>query len=316
MRVVILGGTGFIGSALVKALLRAGHDVTVSSRRVRPQEGGGPAYARWDGQSPQALAEICKGAAAVVNLLGENIGAGRWTVARREAIIQSRVRAGEAVSAAFALLDKAGDALPKTLIQASASGWYGLWPDLATAPDCTEDAPAGSGFLAEVVRRWEASSAPVEALGVRRVRIRTAPVLGKGGGVLARMLPLYRWGLGGPAGTGRQPFPWIHLDDEAGAIVFYWSIRRSAAPAISARRSRPTRRALPALWAGCCIARRSCGCPPLSCGWPWDKWPRNCCSTASATRRASCWKRAMSSAIPIWTERWRPACKRLALSRI
>ena len=124
------------------------------------------------------------------------------------------------MSAAFALLDKAGDALPKTLIQASASGWYGLWPDLATAPDCTEDAPAGSGFLAEVVRRWEASSAPVEALGVRRVRIRTAPVLGKGGGVLARMLPLYRWGLGGPAGTGRQPFPWIHLDDEAGAIVF------------------------------------------------------------------------------------------------
>ena len=112
MRVVILGGTGFIGSALVKALLRAGHDVTVSSRRVRPQEDGGPAYARWDGQSPQALAEICKGAAAVVNLLGENIGAGRWTVARREAIIQSRVRAGEAVSAAFALLDKAGDALP------------------------------------------------------------------------------------------------------------------------------------------------------------------------------------------------------------
>ena len=220
MRVVILGGTGFIGSALVKALLRAGHDVTVSSRRARPHADGGPAYARWDGQSPQALAEICKGAAAVVNLLGENIGAGRWTVARRETIVQSRVRAGEAVTAAFGLLDKAGDALPKTLIQASASGWYGLWPDLATAPDCTEDAPAGSGFLAEVVRRWEASSAPVEALGVRRVRIRTAPVLGKGGGVLARMLPLYRWGLGGPAGTGRQPFPWIHLDDEAGAIVF------------------------------------------------------------------------------------------------
>ena len=95
MRVLILGATRFIGSALVKALLRAGHDVTVSSRRVRPQEDGGPAYARWDGQSPQALAEICKGAAAVVNLQGHNISDGRWTLARRPANIQRRLRAGE-----------------------------------------------------------------------------------------------------------------------------------------------------------------------------------------------------------------------------
>ena len=220
MRVVILGGTGFIGSALVKALLRAGHDVTISGRGRRSQTDGGPAYAQWDGRSPRDLAEICRGAAAVVNLLGENIGAGRWTRARREAIVQSRVCAGRAVADAFALLKRDGAAPPATLIQASASGWYGLWPDLATAPDSTEDAPAGSGFLADVARQWEASSAPVEALGVRRVRIRTAPVLGKGGGILTKMLPLYRWGLGGPAGSGRQPFPWIHLDDEAGAVLF------------------------------------------------------------------------------------------------
>ncbi len=78
MRVVILDGTGFIDSALVKALLRAGHDVTVSGRSRSSQTDGGPAYAQWDGRSPHDLAEICRGAAAVVNLLGENIGAGRW----------------------------------------------------------------------------------------------------------------------------------------------------------------------------------------------------------------------------------------------
>lgn len=216
MHIVVLGGTGFIGTPLVKALLGAGHTVAVASRGARPPGRNGPEYVLWDGQDAAALAEICQGAQALVNLLGENLGGGRWTRGRRERIMQSRVRAGEAVSKAFASLDKR----PDVLIQASATGWYGLWPDLATAPNFTEDAPAGSGFLAEVVQRWEASTAPVEALGVRRACIRTAPVLGRGGGALAKMLPLYRYGLGGPFGSGRQPFPWIHLEDEVGAIVF------------------------------------------------------------------------------------------------
>lgn len=216
MHIVVLGGTGFIGTPLVKALLGAGHTVAVASRRARPSVRNGPEYVLWDGRDPAALAEICRGTQAVVNLLGENLGGGRWTRSRRERIVQSRVRAGEAVSKALASLDQ----LPRVLIQASATGWYGLWPDLATAPNFTEDAPAGSGFLAAVARQWEASTAPAEALGVRRVCIRTAPVLGRGGGILARMLPLYRYGLGGPLGSGRQPFPWIHLDDEVGAIVF------------------------------------------------------------------------------------------------
>lgn len=216
MRIAVLGGTGFIGTPLVKALLNAGHTVLVAGRRARPPVRSGPGYATWDGQSPAALAQICQGAQALVNLVGENLGAGRWTRSRRKRILESRVRAGQAVSRAFASLDKR----PQVLIQASATGWYGLWPDLATAPDFIEDGPAGSGFLAHVARQWEASTAPVQALGVRRVCIRTAPVLGRGGGALAKMLPLYRYGLGGPLGSGRQPFPWIHLDDAVGAIVF------------------------------------------------------------------------------------------------
>ncbi len=117
------------------------------------------------------------------------------------------------MAAAFALLKQEGAAPPATLIQASASGWYGLWPDLATAPDSTEDAPAGSGFLADVTRQWEASSAPVEALGGRRVRIRTAPVLGKGGGILTKMLPpstVGAWAARRAAATSLSPgFIWM-----------------------------------------------------------------------------------------------------------
>lgn len=219
MRIVVLGGTGYIGRPLVRKLLQVGHTVVVTSRRVAsavptPPAARTPIAAQWDGRDPVALAVACMGADAVVNLLGENIGAGRWTAARRAAILQSRLIAGQAVSRAF----EGMAARPGVLIQGSAVGWYGLWPDFSAAPDCDEASPAGSGFLAEVCRQWEASTASVEQYNVRRVIIRTAPVLGPGGGVLARLLPLFRLGLGGPVGSGRQPFPWIHLDDEVGAI--------------------------------------------------------------------------------------------------
>ncbi|MFQ9865939.1 MAG: TIGR01777 family oxidoreductase, partial [Bilophila wadsworthia] len=156
------------------------------------------------------------GADAVINLLGENIAAKRWSSVQKERIISSRLLAGQALVIALQM----PIVKPKVLIQASAIGYYGFWPESASAPDCTEDSPAGSGFLATTTIQWERSTQQAEHLGLRRCIIRTAPVLGLGGGMLAKLLPVFQLGLGGPVGTGRQPFAWIHLDDEVAAILF------------------------------------------------------------------------------------------------
>lgn len=222
MHVVILGGTGFIGSALSRALLARGDTVTVPSRAPQPASARGIIHAQgavraaWNGRDPEPLARLLEGAQAVVNLLGENIAAGRWTPQRKARIVDSRVAAGQAVAAALGAMNGAG--LPAVLVQASAVGYYGAWPDMAAAPRCGEGDPPGPGFLAETCARWEASSAPAQTMGVRRCIIRSGVVLGTGG-ALARMLPAFRAWLGGPLGNGRQPFPWIHLADEVGAIL-------------------------------------------------------------------------------------------------
>ena len=135
---------------------------------------------------------------------------------QKERIISSRLLAGQALVIALQM----PIVKPKVLIQASAIGYYGFWPENASAPDCTEDSPAGSGFLATTTIQWERSTQQAEHLGLRRCIIRTAPVLGLGGGMLAKLLPVFQLGLGGPVGTGRQPFAWIHLDDEVAAILF------------------------------------------------------------------------------------------------
>lgn len=249
MHVVILGGTGFIGSALARALLARGDTVTIPSRAPRNTGVHGITHATWNGRDPEQLAHLLGGAHAVVNLLGENIAGGRWTPERKARIVDSRVAAGQAVAAALGSLNGAGtahgahgtsevngsagldgldgldgsgglaaSALPSVLVQASAVGYYGGWPDMAAAPRCGEGDLPGTGFLADTCARWEASSAPAEAMGVRRCVIRSGVVLGAGG-ALERMLPAFRAWLGGPLGSGRQPFPWIHLADEVGAIV-------------------------------------------------------------------------------------------------
>lgn len=223
MRILVLGGTGFIGTPLTHALAERGHEVLVSTRRPvsgsDKERDGRIRLATWNGRDATALIPLLDGTDAVVNLLGESLATGKWTPEEKRRIVESRTQAGEALTFALNSCQQRGLGLPSTLIQASASGYYGLWPDASTAPLCEEDTGPGSGFLADTVRAWEASTEAAESMGIRRCRIRTAPVLGPGGFV-GRLIPSYRWFAGGVPGTGRQPLPWIHRADEVAAIVF------------------------------------------------------------------------------------------------
>jgi hypothetical protein len=212
-KVILAGGSGLIGRALAAELVRAGADVVVLTRSSQP-EGlpVGTRAVRWDGRSAAGWSGECEGAEAIVNLAGENVGDGRWTAARKRRLESSRIEPTRALVEAV----RAARVPPRALLQGSAVGFYGDGGE--TALD--ERSPRGEGFLPELSQRWEEASAPVEAVGVRRVLLRTGLVLAREGGALAKMLLPFRCGLGGPLGGGRQWFPWIHLDDEVGAIRF------------------------------------------------------------------------------------------------
>jgi uncharacterized protein (TIGR01777 family) len=213
MRIIILGGTGFIGTALARHMSGQGHEVVVPSRspeKVARRLGPGCIGAPFDGKSGVGWAQHVDAQTAVVNLAGENIAEGRWTEDKKRRILHSRLDAGAAVMDAIA---RAAER-PAVLVQGSAVGYYGPRGSEVVG----EDVPKGNGFLAEVAARWEDSTRAAEALGVRRVIGRTSMVLGPGG-ALAKMLPAFRLGLGGPLGAGTQPVPWVHLDDEAGALA-------------------------------------------------------------------------------------------------
>ncbi|MCM2270815.1 MAG: TIGR01777 family oxidoreductase [Thermoanaerobaculia bacterium] len=212
-RFVVAGGSGLIGRRLAAAWAAAGADVVVLSRST--DASGLPAGVRvagWDGRNVGAWASEVDGAAAVVNLAGENVGGGRWTAARKRRLRDSRLLPTRALVEAIGRAERR----PAALLQASAVGFYG--DRGGTTLD--ESAEAGSGFLPALCVAWEAASAAVEALGVRRVLLRTGIVLAREGGALPKMLPAFRCGVGGPLGDGRQWFPWIHLDDAVSAIRF------------------------------------------------------------------------------------------------
>ena len=215
MRVLISGGTGLIGRALTRALVDRGDEVVILSRSPQrhaahlPQ---GVQLLAWDGRTPTGWGEIVNTVDAVVNLAGANIAEGRWTAARKRVIRESRLHAGHALVEAI----RNATSKPRVLIQASAVGYYGPRGDEIV----TEDTPPGSDFLAQLAVEWEASTREVEAWGIRRPIIRTGVVLSMEGGALPRMLPPFKLGLGGPLGNGRQWFPWIHMADEVGAILF------------------------------------------------------------------------------------------------
>ena len=214
MKVVITGGTGFIGTALTSALLERGDKVTLVTRApvVAQQSWDGRIDARlWNGRDPGPWVMAVNGADAVINLAGESVAGGRWSPARKLALIKSRIDSTRAVVKAL----EAATERPPVLVSASAVGYYGANPK----GDCPESSAQGSDFLAALCGQWEREAAAADKLEVRVVMARIGVVLGKTGGALAKMLTPFKFGLGGPLGSGRQPFPWIHLDDAVGAIL-------------------------------------------------------------------------------------------------
>jgi hypothetical protein len=203
MRVAITGSTGLVGSEVVTVLSAAGHEVVRLVRRVPAP--GEKAVLRWDPMKGEVDAAGLEGLDAVVHLAGENIASGRWNAARKAAIRDSRVIGTRLLCEALAGLARP----PKTIVCASAIGYYGD----AGEDALTEESPAGPGFLPEVCREWEAASGPAARKGIRVVVLRIGVVLSPNGGALSRMLPLFRKGLGGVIGSGRQFVSWVALDD-------------------------------------------------------------------------------------------------------
>ncbi len=213
MRIIIMGGSGLIGEPLTRSLASGGHEVVVLSRNPARVSGlpAGARAERWDARTGAGWSQLA-GNAAIVNLAGENISQGRWTDEVKQRIRDSRLNAGKAVVNGV----EGSPSRPRVLIQASAVGYYGPRGD----EELREDSPPGTDFLAQVCIDWEASTAAVETMGVRRAVIRTSPVLAAGEGVLPRMMLPFRFFAGGRLGSGRQWFPWIHVEDEVAAIRF------------------------------------------------------------------------------------------------
>lgn len=219
MRVIITGGTGLIGRRLAADLAGDGREVIVLSRNPQRAHDLPPTVRaeRWDGRTAAGWGPLADGAAAIVNLAGENLaGAGffpsRWTPERKQLLRQSRLDAGRAVVEAVS----AARVKPQVVIQASGIGHYGARGDETV----TEEDGPGADFLARLTVDWEASTQPVAASGVRRAVIRTGVVLDPAEGALPRLLLPYRLCVGGPLGGGRQWLSWIHPADETAAIRF------------------------------------------------------------------------------------------------
>ena len=219
MRVLITGGTGLIGSELTNNLCADGHEVIILSRSEHANVflPSRAKVVRWDGQTSTGWGHLINEVDAIVNLAGESIAganplAGRWTAARKQRILESRVQAGQAIQQAL----QAATKRPEVWVQGSAVGYYGPRGDEVV----TEDAAPGNDFLANVCKQWEASAAGAEALGVRVAIIRTGVVLSSGGGALPFMALPFRFFVGGPLGSGKQYVPWIHEEDQVAAIRF------------------------------------------------------------------------------------------------
>ncbi|MCS7206552.1 MAG: TIGR01777 family oxidoreductase [Dehalococcoidia bacterium] len=212
MRILVTGASGFIGRHLCSALVRDGHQLIVLSRNPSSALQRLPAGIHAVAWEPVGSSLDLRGIGlvdAVVHLAGESI-VGRWTRAKKEAIRASRVVGTRNLVNALASLPSR----PKVLVSASATGYYGDGGEVSL----TEDAPPGRDFLAQVCVAWEAEAQRAEGLGIRVVCLRAGIVFGPGGGALTPLLVLARFGLGGPLGSGRQWWSWVHMDDLVGLV--------------------------------------------------------------------------------------------------
>lgn len=211
MRIVVTGSSGLIGTALVRALRGDGHDV----RRLVRRQPTAADESQWDPSRREIDPAALDGVDAVIHLAGVGVGDKRWSERHKRAVLASRVDGTTTIAEAVA---KHNDHV-KVLISASAVGWYGDRGDAVL----DEADPAGAGFLAEVVQQWEAATAAAAQAGVRVVNLRSGIVLAAEGGALGKVLPLFKLGVGGKLGSGKQWVPWIALSDEVGAIRFLLS---------------------------------------------------------------------------------------------
>jgi uncharacterized protein len=214
MKILMTGGTGLIGRAVIPELLARGDEVIVVSRdgeraaRTLPDE---VRILSADILEPGPWQESARACDAVINLVGESVGEGLWTGRKKRRLRRSRLRPTGLLAEAL----RNGDS-PSVLVSASATGYYGDGGERALG----ENAELGHDFLAILCHEWEQSARQVESERCRVVCPRFGVVLAAAGGALGKLLPLYRRGLGGPLGNGRQYLPWIHLNDAVRAIVF------------------------------------------------------------------------------------------------
>jgi uncharacterized protein len=214
MKVVIAGGTGMMGRTLTASLVADGHRVVILTRRIPPVAREGVSYERWSGRSGEAdrLADAFAGADAVVNLTGIPVGPLPWTPWRRRGIRDSRIEPTKALVEALGRIEPARRA--GVLLSISGSDAY-TGQDAVPA---TEETPSAGGFLADVLRDWEAEASAAEALGVRVVILRTGFVIGRGTELMRVFALPFRLWLGGPLGNGQQWMSWIHRDDVIGLM--------------------------------------------------------------------------------------------------
>ncbi len=203
--VAVTGASGLIGSALTRSLRGDGLEVRVLVRRPA----GSPQEIEWQPGTPLHPARL-DGVTAVVNLAGAPVGDHRWTQSYKRVIRQSRVDSTDTIARAIAAMDQP----PRVLVSASAIGFYGDTADR----EVDESSPQGEGFLADVVGEWEAAADPARAAGIRVVHARSGLVVSGRGGAWGRMFPLFRAGIGGRLGSGKQYWSWISIRDEIAAL--------------------------------------------------------------------------------------------------
>ena len=221
-KVLITGGTGLIGNRLIDRF----DDALVTTRNVsaaRKKLGDKAKAIQWDSYNQPLDLSGCGKIDAVINLMGESIASGRWNAEKKKRILDSRVVGTQRLVEAISKLPEK----PECLISVSAVGYYGDMGD----QEIDENSSAGTGFLSDVCEQWEAAAANAAQYGIRLVYVRIGIVLTPEGGALAEMLPIFRKGLGGRLGSGKQYFPWIHIDDLVGLI--HWMVQNPVSGAFN-----------------------------------------------------------------------------------